>query len=104
MKKKVLFGVCGLIGKLSGFPPILIRILFLSMIFAAPRFGLTLYVLGIVVRYLLYIVVFWDSKKLDLDDVCDNDIEFDELFNPDESIIIKEKSLSAEVIKDIEII
>lgn len=104
MKKKVLFGVCELIGKLSGLPPILIRILFLSIIFAAPRFGLTLYVLGIVVRYLLYVVVFFDSKKLDLDDVWDNDIEFDELSNPDESIIIKEKSLSAEVIKDIEII
>ena len=104
MKKKVLFGVCELIGKLSGFPPILIRILFLSMIFAAPRFGLTLYVLGIVVRYLLYVVVFWDSKKVDLDDVQDNDIEFDEVSNPNEPIIIKEKSLSAEVIKDIEII
>lgn len=98
MKKKVLFGVCELIGKLSGFPPILIRILFLSMIFAAPRFGVTLYVLGIVVRYLLYVVVFWDSKKVDLDDVWDNDIEFDE------PIIIKERSLSTEAIKEVKTI
>ena len=104
MKKKVLFGVCGLIGKLSGFPPILIRILFLSIIFAAPRFGLTLYVLCMVIRYLLHVIVFWDSKKVDLDDVWNEDMEFDELSNLDESIIIKEKSLSAEVIKDIEII
>lgn len=104
MKKRVLFGVCELIGKLSGFPPILIRILFLSMIFASPRFGLTLYVLGIVVRYLLYVVVFWDSRKVDLDDVWNEDMEFDELSHLDESIVIKEKSLFAEVIKDIEII
>lgn len=104
MKKKVLFGVCELIGKLSGFPPILIRILFLSIIFASPRFGLTLYVLGIVVRYLLYIVVFWDSQKLDLDDACDNDIEFDEASNLDEPIIIKERSLSTEAIKEVKTI
>ncbi|MBF1306231.1 MAG: PspC domain-containing protein [Parvimonas micra] len=104
MKKRVLFGVCELIGKLSGFPPILIRILFLSMIFAAPRFGLTLYVLGIVVRYLLYVVVFWDSKKVDLNDVQDGDIEFDEVSNPDEPIIIKERSLSTEAIKEVETI
>lgn len=104
MKKKVLFGVCGLIGKLSGLPPILIRILFLSIIFAAPRFGLTLYVLGMVVRYLLYVIVFWDAKKVDLDDVFDEDIEFDELSNSDKPIIIKEKSFATKSIKEIEII
>jgi pspC domain len=104
LRKKVLFGVCGLIGKLSGLPPILIRILFLSMIFAAPRFGLTLYLLGMVIRYLLYVIVFWDSKKVDLDDVWDDGIELVEVSNPDEPIIIKERSLSTEVIKEVEII
>lgn len=104
MKKKVLFGVCGLIGKLSGLPPILIRILFLSIIFVAPRFGLTLYVLGIAVRYLLYVIVFWDFKKVDLDDVWEDDMEFNEVSNPDKPIVIKEKSFSTEAIKEIEII
>lgn len=104
MKKKVLFGVCGLIGKLSGLPPILIRILFLSIIFSAPRFGLTLYVLGMVVRYLLYVILFCDSKKVDLDDVWKDDMEFDEVSNPDKPIIVKETSFPTEAIKEIEII
>ena len=100
MKKRVLFGVCGLFAKITGLPVILIRIIFLAFLFSSARFALCLYTAGIFVRYMLYVMVFWDNQRADLD----SEWEFDSDAKEKETIIVEDKYLSTRVVKEVEII
>ena len=104
MKKRVLFGVCGLFAKITGLPVILIRIIFLAFLFRSARFAICLYLAGIFVRYMLYVIVFWDNQRVDLDSRWEFDVEIDNNLEEKEAIIVKEKSLSTRVVKEVEII
>ena len=104
MKKRVLFGVCGLLAKMTHMPVILIRIIFLAFLFSSARFAICLYLAGIFVRYMLYVIVFWDNQRVDLDSGWEFDVEIDNNFEEKEAIIVKEKSLSTRVVKEVEII
>ena len=104
MKKRVLFGVCGLLAKMTHMPVILIRIIFLAFLFSSARFAICLYLAGIFVRYMLYVIVFWDNQRVDLDSGLEFDVQIDNNFEDKETIIVKEKSLSTRVVKEVEII
>lgn len=104
MKKRVLFGVCGLLAKMTHMPVILIRIIFLAFLFSSARFAICLYLAGIFVRYMLYVIVFWDNQRVDLDSGWEFDVQIDNNFEDKETIIVKEKSLSTRVVKEAEII
>lgn len=104
MKKRVLFGVCGLLAKMTHMPVILIRIIFLAFLFSSARFAICLYLAGIFVRYMLYVIVFWDNQIVDLDSGWEFDVQIDNNFEDKETIIVKEKSLSTRVVKEVEII
>lgn len=104
MKKRVLFGVCGLFAKMTGMPVILIRIIFLAFLFSAARFALCLYIAGIFVRYMLYVIVFWDNQRVDLDSGWEFDVQIDNNLEDKKTIIVEEKSLSTRVVKEVEII
>lgn len=104
MKKRVLFGVCGLLAKMTHMPVILIRIIFLAFLFSSARFAIRLYLAGIFVRYMLYVIVFWDNQRVDLDSGWEFDVEIDNNLEEKEAIIVKEKSLSTRVVKEVEII
>ena len=104
MKKRVLFGVCGLLAKMTHMPVILIRIIFLAFLFSSARFAICLYLAGIFVRYMLYVIVFWDNQRVDLDSRWEFDVEIDNNLEEKEAIIVKEKSLSTRVVKEVEII
>lgn len=104
MKKRVLFGVCGLLAKMTHMPVILIRIIFLAFLFSSARFAICLYLAGIFVRYMLYVIVFWDNQRVDLDSGWEFDLEIDNNLEGKEAIIVKEKSLSTRVVKEVEII
>lgn len=104
MKKRVLFGVCGLLAKMTHMPVILIRIIFLAFLFSSARFAICLYLAGIFVRYMLYVIVFWDNQRVDLDSGWEFDVEIDNNLEEKEAIIVKEKSLSTRVVKEVEII
>ena len=104
MKKRVLFGVCGLLAKMTHMPVILIRIIFLAFLFSSARFAICLYLAGIFVRYMLYVIVFWDNQRADLDSGWEFDVEIDNNLEEKEAIIVKEKSLSTRVVKEVEII
>lgn len=104
MKKRVLFGVCGLLAKMTHMPVILIRIIFLAFLFSSARFAICLYLAGIFVRYMLYVIVFWDNQRVDLDSGLEFDVEIDNNLEEKEAIIVKEKSLSTRVVKEVEII
>lgn len=104
MKKRVLFGVCGLLAKMTHMPVILIRIIFLAFLFSSARFAICLYLAGIFVRYMLYVIVFWDNQRVDLDSGWEFDVEIDNNLEEKEAIIMKEKSLSTRVVKEVEII
>lgn len=104
MKKRILFGVCGLLAKMTHMPVILIRIIFLAFLFSSARFAICLYLAGIFVRYMLYVIVFWDNQRVDLDSGWEFDVEIDNNLEEKEAIIMKEKSLSTRVVKEVEII
>jgi pspC domain len=104
LKKRVLFGVCGLLAKMTHMPVILIRIIFLAFLFSSARFAICLYLAGIFVRYMLYVIVFWDNQRVDLDSGWEFDVEIDNNLEEKEAIIVKEKSLSTRVVKEVEII
>lgn len=104
MKKRVLFGVCGLLAKMTHMPVILIRIIFLAFLFSSARFAICLYLAGIFVRYMLYVIVFWDNQRVDLDSRWEFDVEIDNVLEDKETIIVEEKSLSTRVVKEVEII
>ena len=104
MKRRVLFGVCGLLAKMTHMPVILIRIIFLAFLFSSARFAICLYLAGIFVRYMLYVIVFWDNQRVDLDSGWEFDVEIDNNLEEKEAIIVKEKSLSTRVVKEVEII
>ena len=104
MKKRVLFGVCGLLAKMTHMPVILIRIIFLAFLFSSARFAICLYLAGIFVRYMLYVIVFWDNQRVDLDSGWELDVQIDNNFEDKETIIVEEKSLSTRVVKEVEII
>ena len=104
MKKRVLFGVCGLLAKMTHMPVILIRIIFLAFLFSSARFAICLYLAGIFVRYMLYVIVFWDNQRVDLDSGWEFDVEIDNNLEEKEAIIVKDKSLSTRVVKEVEII
>ena len=104
MKKRVLFGVCGLLAKMTNMPVILIRIIFLAFLFSSARFAICLYLAGIFIRYMLYVIVFWDNQRVDLDSGWEFDVQIDNNFEDKETIIVKEKSLSTRVVKEVEII
>ena len=85
-------------------PVILIRIIFLAFLFSSARFAICLYLAGIFVRYMLYVIVFWDNQRVDLDSGWEFDVEIDNNLEEKEAIIVKEKSLSTRVVKEVEII
>ena len=85
-------------------PVSLIRILFLAFLFSSARFAICLYLAGIFVRYMLYVIVFWDNQRVDLDSGWEFDVQIDNNFEDKETIIVEEKSLSTRVVKEVEII
>lgn len=53
---------------------------------------------------MLYVIVFWDNQRVDLDSGWEFDVEFDNVLEDKETIIVEEKSLSTRVVKEVEII
>lgn len=53
---------------------------------------------------MLYVIVFWDNQRVDLDSGLEFDVQIDNNFEDKETIIVKEKSLSTRVVKEVEII
>lgn len=56
---------------------------------------------------MLYVIVFWDNQRVDLDSGWEFDVQIDNNdnnFEDKETIIVKEKSLSTRVVKEVEII
>lgn len=53
---------------------------------------------------MLYVIVFWDNQRVDLDSGWEFDVEIDNNLEEKEAIIMKEKSLSTRVVKEVEII
>lgn len=53
---------------------------------------------------MLYVIVFWDNQRVDLDSGWEFDVQIDNNFEDKETIIVKEKSLSTRVVNEVEII